>query len=73
MSMANNHTLDRGEKAINNAIQHWNKIGMLYTGSYLNEEDQQTVRTIKANGITFSFLAYTYGTNGIPVPEGKNF
>ncbi|HHW38627.1 MAG TPA: CapA family protein [Bacillales bacterium] len=73
VSMANNHTLDRGEKAINNAIQHWNTIGMLYTGSYLNEEDQQTIRTLKANGIIFSFLAYTYGTNGIPIPEGKNF
>ncbi len=73
VSMANNHTLDRGEKAIKNAIQHWNKIGMLYTGSFLNEEDQQTIRTINANGITFSFLAYTYGTNGIPIPEGKDF
>ncbi len=73
VSMANNHTLDRGEKAIKNAIQHWNNIGMLYTGSYLNEDDQQTIRTIKANGITFSFLAYTYGTNGIPIPEGKDF
>lgn len=73
VSMANNHTLDRGEKAIKNAIQHWNNIGMVYTGSYLNEEDQQTIRTIKVNGITFSFLAYTYGTNGIPIPEGKDF
>lgn len=73
VSMANNHTLDRGEKAIKNAIQHWNNIGMVYTGSYLNEEDQQTIRTLKANGITFSFLAYTYGTNGIPIPGGKDF
>lgn len=73
VSMANNHTLDRGETAIKNAIQHWNNIGMLYTGSYLNKEDKQTIRTLKANGITFSFLAYTYGTNGIPIPEGKDF
>ena len=73
VSMANNHTLDRGEKAIKNAIQHWNHIGMLYTGSYLNEEDKGSIRTLKANGITFSFLAYTYGTNGIPIPDGKDF
>lgn len=73
VSMANNHTLDRGEKAIQSAIQHWNEIGMLYTGSYASEEDKQTIRTLKANDITFSFLAYTYGTNGIPVPKGKNY
>ncbi|HHY73328.1 MAG TPA: CapA family protein [Bacillus bacterium] len=73
VSMANNHTLDRGEKAIQNAIQHWNKIGMAYTGSFSSEDDKQIIRTLKANDITFSFLAYTYGTNGIPVPNGKPY
>lgn len=73
VSMANNHTLDRGEQAILNAIQHWNKIGMLYVGAYENETDKATVRTIEKNGITFSFLAYTYGTNGIPVPKNKPY
>lgn len=73
VSMANNHTLDRGEKAILNAIQHWNKIGMLYVGAYENEEDKAKIRTIEKNGITFSFLAYTYGTNGIPVPKDKPY
>ncbi|WP_458413172.1 CapA family protein [Schinkia sp. CFF1] len=73
VSMANNHTLDRGEKAIQNAIQHWNKIGMTYTGAYKNEEDKNVIRTLKANEITFSFLAYTYGTNGIPLPKGKPY
>src|SRR5690606_12591383 len=73
VSMANNHTLDRGEKAILNAIQHWNKIGMLYVGAYASEEDKAKIRTIEKNGITFSFLAYTYGTNGIPVPKDKPY
>ncbi|WP_299088448.1 CapA family protein [uncultured Metabacillus sp.] len=73
VTMANNHTLDRGEKAIQNAIAHWNKIGMLYTGSFVSAKDQTNIRTIEKNGIMFSFLAYTYGTNGIPVPEGKPY
>ena len=73
VSMANNHTLDRGEKAILNAIQHWRKLGMMYTGAYESAEDQQTIRVIEKNGISFAMLAYTYGTNGIPVPKDKPY
>ncbi|RLQ91545.1 CapA family protein [Planomicrobium sp. Y74] len=73
VAMANNHTLDRGTAAIENAINYWDQIGMQRTGSYLSEEerDQVSVRTV--NGITFSFLSYTYGTNGIPTPAGKEY
>lgn len=73
VSMANNHTLDRGEKAIQNAIAHWNKLGISYVGAHLSAEDQEKIRTLTRNGITFSFLAYTYGTNGIPIPKGKPY
>lgn len=72
MTMANNHTLDRGEKAILNAISHYNKIGMHYVGSYESEQDANTLRIINVQGIKLGFLSYTYGTNGIPVPKGKN-
>ena len=73
VSLANNHTLDRGEKAIVNALAHWNKLGMPYVGAYLSEEDRNTPRIVTKNGISFAFLAYTYGTNGIPVPKGKPY
>jgi poly-gamma-glutamate capsule biosynthesis protein CapA/YwtB (metallophosphatase superfamily) len=71
VTIANNHTLDRGEKAILNALNHWNSIGMPYTGAFRSSEDQQIIRILKRNDITFSFLSYTYGTNGISVPAGK--
>ncbi|WP_377888053.1 CapA family protein [Alkalihalobacillus sp. R86527] len=73
VSMANNHTLDRGEKALQSAIKHWKEIGMLYTGSYLSSEEQSKIRTIKKDDITVSFLAYTYGTNGIRPPANKPY
>jgi poly-gamma-glutamate capsule biosynthesis protein CapA/YwtB (metallophosphatase superfamily) len=73
VSIANNHTFDRGEEAILNAIDFYNKSELLYTGAYSSPEDQNTIRTIQRNGITFSFLAYTYGTNGIPVPKDKQY
>ncbi|WP_139364884.1 CapA family protein [Sutcliffiella halmapala] len=73
VSIANNHTLDRGEKAIMNAINHYETIDMQYVGGYKSKEDRATLRTITKKGITFSFLSYTYGTNGIPIPEGKEY
>ncbi|WP_017380521.1 CapA family protein [Paenisporosarcina sp. TG-14] len=73
VTIANNHTLDRGEKAIVNGINHWDRIGMLYTGAFKSKEDREDIRTIKKNDITFSFMSYSYGTNGIPVPEGKPY
>lgn len=65
VTTANNHSLDRGVRAIENSIAHWNEIGMPYTGSFLSQEDKEQIRTLTANDISFAFLAYTYGTNGI--------
>ncbi|WP_246939559.1 CapA family protein [Bacillus pinisoli] len=73
VSISNNHTLDRGEQALLNATNYFNKIGIQYTGAYASEEDSKIIRTVKRNGITFSFLAYTYGTNGIPIPKEKPY
>lgn len=73
VSIANNHTLDVGEKGILNAIDYYNSEGILYTGAYESFEDREIIRTIEKDGIIFSFLAYTYGTNGIPVPNGKDY
>lgn len=73
VSMANNHTLDRGVKAIENAIGYWNSIGMKHAGSYLSAAEQKEITTMTKNDITFSFLSFTYGTNGILTPAGKDY
>lgn len=73
VTMANNHTLDRGEKAILNAINYWDKIGMTFVGAARNQEEAEEIKTVTKNNIVFSFLGYTYGTNGIPVPTGKEY
>ncbi|MFC4025352.1 CapA family protein [Oceanobacillus longus] len=74
VTLANNHTLDRGETAIQNAIEHWETIDMMYSGAYKNEQDKDRLRVYETEeGISIAFLSYTYGTNGIPVPEGKGY
>ncbi|MDN3450476.1 CapA family protein [Planococcus sp. APC 3906] len=73
VSMANNHTLDRGVKAIENAVTYWQSIGIKHTGSHLSAAQEAEVTTITKNGITFSFLSFTYGTNGVLTPAGKDY
>ena len=73
VSTANNHCLDRGEKGVLRTIQHLEKAGMKYFGTAQSKEERDSFLTITKNGITIVFLAYTYGTNGIPIPEGKGY
>lgn len=73
VSTANNHSLDKGEKGILNAISHYEKIGLPYVGSYKDEKDANTMRVQTINGIKIGFLSYTYGTNGIPLPKDKPY
>ncbi len=73
VTLANNHTLDRGLPAIENAIGYWDKIGMVHTGSSLSSDKRSEIALITKNDIRFSFLSYTYGTNGIPTPAGKDY
>lgn len=73
VALANNHTLDRGIPAIENAIRYWDQIGMIHAGSYLSADDRSEIALMTRNDITFSFLSYTYGTNGIEAPTGRDY
>lgn len=74
VSLANNHTMDKGTKAIMNSVAYWrDKTNVMTAGSYDSEEDHLRSHIGEKNGIKYAFLAYTYGTNGIPVPSGKSY
>ena len=75
VNLATNHTIDRGEKAIISSCDYWNskKEKVLYAGSYCSEEEAKEIKIKEKNGIKYTMLSYTYGTNGIPVPEGKEY
>ena len=74
VSLATNHTIDSGSKAVLNSREYWNsKENVLAVGSYSSEEERNKVDIRESNGITYTMLNYTYGTNGIKVPEGKEY
>ncbi|QYH18958.1 CapA family protein [Corynebacterium aquatimens] len=70
---ATNHTLDQGGAGAEASVRNIRDRGMMYTGGYDSWEDKAAPRIIEANGIKVGFIAYTYGTNGIPVPEGQEY
>lgn len=73
VSTANNHSLDRSEIGVISSIRNLESVGLPYVGSFKDKEDQNKLRILNKNGIRIGFLSYTYGTNGIPVPTGKDY
>lgn len=74
VSLATNHTMDRSSEAILNSRAYWDKQkDVLAVGSYNSFEQRDEVQIREKNGITYTMLNYTYGTNGIPVPQDKEY
>lgn len=70
ISLATNHTVDRGKKAVINSCEYWNnQEGVMTAGSYCSEEERNEVKIAEVNNITYTMLNYTYGTNGMPVSD----
>ena len=74
VSLATNHTLDKGEKGILNSRAYWNKQeNIVAAGSYSSNEERDKIVVNEKNGLTYAFLSYTTYTNGLIVPKGKEY
>lgn len=64
---ANNHCLDRRDRAARRTISALDSLGIDHVGTFHDAADREAkvpfIKDIK--GIKFGFLNYTYGTNGI--------
>jgi poly-gamma-glutamate synthesis protein (capsule biosynthesis protein) len=73
VSTANNHSLDTGYMGIESTIDYLDQAGIAHTGTYKSQEDQNITTIMEVKGLRIAFLSFTYGTNGIPVPSGKEY
>ena len=73
VSLANNHTLDRGEAGIISSLNYWKDKDVLTAGSYESLESRNNPIIKSKNGISYALLAYTTVTNGLTRPEGKEY
>ena len=73
LSTANNHSLDKGYSGLESTLNFLDDAGIAHTGTYASEEDQNKILIQNVKGISIAFLSFTYGTNGIPVPSGRDY
>lgn len=74
VNTATNHTMDKGKTGALYSANFWEKEqNAIMVGSYTSNEKRNTFDVHEINGITYGFLGYTYGTNGIPVPSGYEY
>ena len=69
---ANNHCCDRGRRGIAATAHCLDTLGIACTGTFCDSTDyeQRNPLRFESRGVKFALINYTYGTNGLPVPEG---
>jgi poly-gamma-glutamate capsule biosynthesis protein CapA/YwtB (metallophosphatase superfamily) len=70
---ANNHALDQGWEGVERTIEVINEYKIHRTGTFLSQEDRDSLRIFQINSIKIAILAYSENTNGLPIPKGKDF
>jgi poly-gamma-glutamate capsule biosynthesis protein CapA/YwtB (metallophosphatase superfamily) len=73
ISTANNHALDQGYDGLVHTLETLRAKGLIPVGTADSEEAAKQIPLVEKNGIVNAFLAFTYGTNGIPVPKDKPY
>ncbi len=70
-STASNHTLDDGPDGVARTLDAMELAGLGHAGSARTEAEAGEPTLLKAGDAWVAQLAYTYDTNGIPVPEDQ--
>ena len=73
LSTANNHCYDSGYSGIESTINYLDDADISHTGTYKSQEEQNQILIKNVKGIKIAFLSFTYGTNGIKVPNDKSY
>lgn len=71
--LANNHCCDGGSAGIRTTVEELGARGIRHTGVFSDSTDYRRNRILylERNGIRLAVVNYTYGTNGLPVPQGR--
>lgn len=74
VSLATNHTMDKGEKGVLNSVNYWkSKKNVVYSGQWSSWDERNEVHVYDINGISYAFFSYTTWTNGLETPNGKEY
>lgn len=70
-STASNHSLDDGAEGIRRTLDALDRAGVRHAGSARTEGEARTVTVLPVGPAKVAHLAYTYDTNGYPLPPGR--
>lgn len=70
---SNNHCLDQGKNGLLRTIDKLNENKIHYVGTFNSQKDRDSIRVYNIKGLKFAVLAYTFSTNGIPLPTGATY
>lgn len=68
--LANNHCCDRGAAGVRTTVRAVDSLGLLYAGVYLDSVGASKPLILSKGRFRVALLNATYGTNGLPVPQG---
>ncbi|MDF2266421.1 CapA family protein [Streptomyces coacervatus] len=70
-STASDHSLDDGADGIRRTLDALDGVGVRHAGTARSEAEARTVTMLRAGPAKVAHLAYTFDTNGIPLPQGE--
>ncbi len=71
---ATNHSMDIGSAGVEKELEFFAQYPeIVHLGTNASEEDYNKITYYEKNDIKFALLNYTYGTNGISIPEDKPY
>ena len=76
VSLATNHTMDKGEEGVLRSVEYWKSHPeVAASGQWASYDDRtSSIATIyEKNNIKYAFISYTIWTNGLETPWGKDY
>lgn len=67
--LATNHIMDGGLPGLRERLRLLDSLGLLHPGEFSSPVARRLPLLLGRNGLRVALLSYTYGTNGLPVPE----
>ena len=73
LSTANNHCMDTGYSGLVSTLDYLDEAGISHRGTNRSVDEQNAILIKEVNDIKIAFLSFIYGTNGIPIPQDKDY
>lgn len=73
ISLASNHSFDKGENGVLKTLEYFKSTDTLYSGMNESNDHKKNYIIKEKNNITYAMLSYTTLTNGLNTPANKKY